>query len=212
MRIKHVSPKKKAWPHVYHLCHCTTTLVVNLKYYINPFILHMPRHQLYSLGHVPPSWVGLGKWPHGLTPKITLCNRCTACLNLAWEHYVWQVVPVTVFKGRIFAVLILCCSLQNPSPLSMPWVGLTDFLGFPVLFCTIPHLILHLCTFCVLFNLQNMSTLISMVCLCSALASHHGDAGWTIIKAGPGSNSPHFLSQDQLIVCVGSMQYSALPC
>ena len=65
-----------------------------LKYYIKRLILHMPGHQLYSLGHAPPSWVGLGKWPHGSTPKITLCNICTTCSNLAWECHVWQVVPV----------------------------------------------------------------------------------------------------------------------
>ena len=60
-----------------------------LKYYIECLILHMPRHQLYSLGHAP-----MGKWPHGLTPKITFCDICTTCSNLAWERHVWQVVPV----------------------------------------------------------------------------------------------------------------------
>ena len=57
-------------------------------------ILHMPGHRLYSLGHAPPSWVGLGKWLHGLTPKITLCDVCTTCLNLVWECHMWQVMPV----------------------------------------------------------------------------------------------------------------------
>ena len=75
-----------------------------LKYHIKALILHMPRHQLYSLGHAPPSWVGLGKWPHGLTLKITLCDVCTTCSNLAWECHVWQVMPV-IYKIKRSAKL-----------------------------------------------------------------------------------------------------------
>ena len=47
--------------------------------------------------------------------------------------------------NNAWAVLILCCPLQNPRPLSRRWVGLTDLLDFKRwLFCSALFLVLFL--------------------------------------------------------------------